>query len=284
MLPCTIQQLMAIRNVSDTSKYRNVTVIGNDYTGHINRTRLWTTKFIPTSNHSISPPSTPDPFIPFVNTPFAPSQVIFVTDFRSYSAASVLLKQVQLYHLAKVICFGYAFGNSSSNRIDASVGATGPKVRTDLSSFNATKMNGTALFPRLNTEASYAAGMLYYEHPNGTDIPLHFLPLPPDAIIPEWFSTPLTPANLHRIAEVIRPYFYQCSNWEIRNSPDCTSSQIKKLAPERSFALYGNPCDPLTHHFKDDECVFSECQYGYSVIPNTTTCIPRQNKTRPSKA
>ena len=105
MLPCTIQQLMAIRNVSDTSKYRNVTVIGNDYTGHINRTRLWTTKFIPTSNHSISPPSTPDPFIPFVNTPFAPSQVIFVTDFRSYSAASVLLKQVQLYHLAKVICF-----------------------------------------------------------------------------------------------------------------------------------------------------------------------------------
>ena len=260
------------RDVTDSTKYRNITVTGNSITNHTTLTRLWTNKCVlkrvPQSYENIEVHG----YYPYRSRPFAPNHLMFVSDFRSLSAASILLKYVQLNHLAKVVCCGYVDNSTNSSVYDASPGATGPKIDTD---YFYDGMH-QPFFPRNSTFASYSAGVLYYEDPTKGEIPLHLLPLPPDAVIPEWFPVPLDPSSYIRLSTTIQPYFDQCFDWEIRSTVNFCNKCYLNARHEES-TMFGHPCDPVTHHFDQSKCVFYSCRIGYRRIPGTDMCEPAED-------
>ncbi|KAA6385294.1 MAG: hypothetical protein EZS28_019177, partial [Streblomastix strix] len=137
-------------------------------------------------------------------------------------------------------------------------------------------------FPRYGSHVSWTVQEIFSYKNETKNTPLEFLVNPPD-LIHQYFPDPVDEfeiTRIQRLFNVITPAFDKCAPWEVNQTSKCDPTDTKK-----DHAQYGNPCDATTKRFDDTKCVFSRCDTGYYLNPQTGNCtvIPKDYKSGFSK-
>ncbi|KAA6393129.1 MAG: hypothetical protein EZS28_011349 [Streblomastix strix] len=220
--------------------------------------------------------------------------LLFLTDGLCEGSCSVFLKQAQEQHIGKIIGLGIDPSKkiNSNGRVKQisqtapyfDVGSSAGGQQSSSEYINEKKNLKSKKkwksipppFPRYGSHVSWTVQEIFSYKNETKNTPLEFLVNPPD-LIHQYFPDPVDEFEITRIQKlfnVITPAFDICAPWEVQKKSSCQPEGGIRM----DFAVYGNPCDPTTQQFDDSQCVFSYCQYGYYLSPETGNCtiIPKE--------